>query len=65
MSKAKRPKHKWSMDFMSAKVLEGRWFLVLALIDQFTRDSWRQSPTGLEFRKNSMKSCIFGGGGGN
>jgi putative transposase len=27
------------MDFMSAKLLDGRWFRVLTVIDQFTRES--------------------------
>jgi putative transposase len=36
--KATRPNQKWSMDFMSAKLLEGRWFRVLTVIDQFTRE---------------------------
>jgi transposase InsO family protein len=36
--KATRPNQKWSMDFMSAKLLDGRWFRVLTLIDQFTRE---------------------------
>ena len=35
---ATRPTQKWSMDFMSAKTLEGRWFRVLTVIDQFTRE---------------------------
>jgi len=35
---ATRPNQKWSMDFMSAKTLEGRWFRVLTVIDQFTRE---------------------------
>jgi putative transposase len=35
--KAIRPHQKWSMDFMSAKLIDGRWFRVLTLIDQFTR----------------------------
>ena len=34
--KATRPK--LSMDFMSAKLLDGRWFRVLTVIDQFTRE---------------------------
>jgi putative transposase len=33
-----QPNQKWSIDFMSAKVLDGRWFRVLTLIDQFTRE---------------------------
>jgi putative transposase len=38
MPKATRPNQKWSMDFMSAKLLDGRWFRVLTVIDQFTRE---------------------------
>jgi putative transposase len=38
MPRATGPNQKWSMDFMSAKVLDGRWFRVLTLIDQFTRE---------------------------
>lgn len=37
--KATRPNQKWSMDFMSAKLFHGRWFRVLTVIDQFTRES--------------------------
>src|ERR1700752_3822048 len=37
-ARALRPNQKWSMDFMSAKLLDGRWFRVLTLIDQFTRE---------------------------
>jgi transposase InsO family protein len=36
--KATRPNQKWSMDFMSAKLIDGRWFRVLTVIDQFTRE---------------------------
>jgi len=36
--RARRPNEKWSMDFMSAKLVEGRWFRVLTVIDQFTRE---------------------------
>jgi putative transposase len=36
--RATRPNEKWSMDFMSAKLVEGRWFRVLTAIDQFTRE---------------------------
>jgi len=35
---ATRPNAKWSMDFMSARLLDGRWFRVLTVIDQFTRE---------------------------
>jgi len=36
--KATRPNQKLSMDFMSVKLLDGRWFRVLTVIDQFTRE---------------------------
>jgi putative transposase len=36
--KATRPNQKLSMDFMSAKTLDGRGFRVLTVIDQFTRE---------------------------
>lgn len=35
--KATRPNQKWSMDLMSAKTVDGRWFRVLTVIDQFSR----------------------------
>jgi putative transposase len=35
---ATRPNQKWSMDFLSGKLLDGRWFRVLTVIDQFTRE---------------------------
>lgn len=38
MPKATRPNEKWSIDFMSAKLLDGRWFRVLTVIDQFTSE---------------------------
>jgi len=36
--KATRPNQRWSMDLMNAKTLDGRWFRVLTVIDQFTRE---------------------------
>ena len=33
-----RPNEKWSMDFIAARLLDGRWFRVLTVIDQFTRE---------------------------
>ncbi|TKB56879.1 MAG: transposase family protein [Nitrospira sp.] len=29
---------RWSMDFMSERVAEGRWFRILTVVDQFTRE---------------------------
>jgi hypothetical protein len=36
--KATRPDQKWSMDFMNGKLVDGRWFRVLTVIDQFARE---------------------------
>jgi putative transposase len=36
--KAIRPNDKWSMDFVAARLLDGRWFRVLTVVDQFTRE---------------------------
>ena len=32
------PNQRWSMDFMSGRVADGRWFRILTVIDQFTRE---------------------------
>ena len=36
--KANRPNEKWSMDFVATRLLDGRWFWVLTVVDQFTRE---------------------------
>jgi len=33
-----RPNEKWSMDFVAARLIDGRWFRVLTVVDQFTRE---------------------------
>jgi putative transposase len=35
---AARPNQRWSMDFISDRVADGRWFRVLTVVDQFTRE---------------------------
>lgn len=35
---ATRPNHRWSMDFVSDRLVDGRWFRVLTVVDQFTRE---------------------------
>jgi putative transposase len=37
--RATRPNEKWSMDFIAARLLDRRWFRVLTVVDQFTRES--------------------------
>jgi putative transposase len=39
MLRATQPNEKWSMDFVAARLLDGRWFRVLTVVDQFTRES--------------------------
>ena len=36
--RATRPNEKWSIDFVAARLLDGRWFRVLTVVDQFTRE---------------------------
>jgi putative transposase len=38
MVRASRPNEKWAMDFVAARLLDGRWFRVLTVVDQFTRE---------------------------
>ncbi|UVT19680.1 MAG: IS3 family transposase [Nitrospira sp.] len=35
---ARGPNQRWSMDFMSERVADGRWFRILTVVDQFTRE---------------------------
>ena len=35
---ATAPNQRWSMDFMSERVADGRWFRILTVVDQFTRE---------------------------
>jgi putative transposase len=35
---ASQPNEKWAMDFIAARLLDGRWFRVLTVVDQFTRE---------------------------
>ena len=35
---ATTPNQRWSMDCMSARVADGRWFRILTVIDQYTRE---------------------------
>ncbi len=37
-SAATAPDQRWSMDFVSDRLADGRWFRVLTVIDQFTRE---------------------------
>jgi putative transposase len=43
--RATRPNEKWSMDFVAARLLDGRWFRVLTVVDQFTRECLLLWPT--------------------
>ena len=38
---ATAPNQRWSMDFMSERVADGRWFRILTVVDQFTRRTHR------------------------
>jgi putative transposase len=32
------PNQRWSMDFLSDRLVDGRWFRVLTVVDQYTRE---------------------------
>jgi putative transposase len=36
---ASRPNERWSMDFVSARLADGRWFRTLTVVDCYTRES--------------------------
>jgi len=38
LSGATRPNQRWSMDFVSDRLADGRWFRVLTVVDQYTRE---------------------------
>src|SRR5207249_9939463 len=33
-----RPNQRWSMDFVSDRLVNGRWFRILTVVDQYTRE---------------------------
>jgi putative transposase len=33
-----RPNERWSMDFVSDRLVDGRWFRILTVVDQYTRE---------------------------
>jgi putative transposase len=35
---AGRPNQRWSMDFVSDRLVNGRWFRILTVVDQYTRE---------------------------
>jgi len=43
--RATRPNEKWSMDFVAARLLDGRWFRVLTVVDQFGRSGRRRAAS--------------------
>lgn len=38
LPEAVRPNQRWSMDFVSDRLADGRWFRILTVIDQYTRE---------------------------
>jgi putative transposase len=34
-----RPNERWSMDFVSARLVDGRWFRTLTVLDVYTREA--------------------------
>ena len=56
LAEASYPNQRWSMDFVSDRMVDGRWFRILTVVDQYTREClllgsrdatlgrWRGSP---------------------
>lgn len=38
LPEATRPNQRWSMDFVSDRLADGRWFRILTVVDQYTRE---------------------------
>jgi putative transposase len=38
VTEASAPNQRWSMDFVQARLVDGRWFRVLTVVAQFTRE---------------------------
>lgn len=38
LAAARRPNERWSMDFVHDRLTDGRWFRILTVVDQFTRE---------------------------
>jgi hypothetical protein len=41
LAEASYPNQRWSMDFVSDRLVEGRWFRILTVVDQYTRECLR------------------------
>jgi len=54
---AERPNQRWSMDFVSDQLAEGRWFRILTVIDQYTRECLWRTPTGRKRGKGWSSTC--------
>ena len=38
LAEASYPNQRWSMDFVSDRLVDGRWFRILTVVDQYTRE---------------------------
>ena len=38
LAEASYPNQRWSMDFVSDRMVDGRWFRILTVVDQYTRE---------------------------
>ena len=61
MPAATRPNERWSMDFVSARLVDGRWFRTLTVLDLYTRESLAlvadRSLTGVKVA--AALSCVL------
>ena len=54
--RATRPNQRWSMDFMSDQLANGRWFRVLHIVDDYTRECKGQI---VDFSISGLRLSLF------
>jgi putative transposase len=53
---AGRPNQRWSMDFVSDRFADGRWFRILMVVDRYTRECLLRSPGALTDRQKGGRA---------
>ena len=52
-----RPNERWSMDFVSARLADGRWFRTLTVLDVYTRESLALRSEERRVGKECQSTC--------
>ena len=60
---ARRPNERWSMDFVHDRLTDGRWFRILTVVDQFTRECVLLAAEGA-YNGDKVGACAGTGAAG-